>query len=149
MLTRQMQDKGVPAPSGLVRLEFEVHGKVQRVHFRAHTKRRADELGLSGFCRNTPSSTVVGKVEGPSEKVAEFRKWLARGSPAARVDHVDIALLEPIGALSPEYAGSFLVDKSFGHAPRRAGIGNTPTAPLACASGAASQPLRNARKGGS
>ena len=46
------------------RLEFEVHGKVQGVFFRKHTKKTADALGLSGWVMNTKHKTVVGVADG-------------------------------------------------------------------------------------
>ncbi|KAG8457933.1 hypothetical protein KFE25_011999 [Diacronema lutheri] len=112
----------------LVRLEFCVHGKVQRVHMRAYTKRKANELGLCGWCRNTPEGTVVGVAEGHAPSVAALRHWLAtEGSPAARIDRLDVTRFEQIGALSAEFVVGvgasalplpFSVDKSYGHAPR-------------------------------
>lgn len=72
-------------------IKFEVHGRVQGVFFRKYTKAKADELGLTGWCRNTPSGTVDGEFEyTPDDRnnnASEFRYWLANiGSPNSRID---------------------------------------------------------------
>eukprot|EP00579_Thalassiosira_antarctica_P027657 CAMPEP_0202021624 /NCGR_PEP_ID=MMETSP0905-20130828/47402_1 /ASSEMBLY_ACC=CAM_ASM_000554 /TAXON_ID=420261 /ORGANISM="Thalassiosira antarctica, Strain CCMP982" /LENGTH=127 /DNA_ID=CAMNT_0048583549 /DNA_START=61 /DNA_END=440 /DNA_ORIENTATION=+ len=46
-----------------VSTKFEVSGIVQGVSFRRHTKAKAEELGLMGWCRNTPHGTVEGEYE--------------------------------------------------------------------------------------
>lgn len=43
--------------------KFEVLGVVQGVFFRKFTKAKAIELGLTGWCRNTPGGTVEGEFE--------------------------------------------------------------------------------------
>lgn len=112
--------------SRLFRMEFTAHGKVQRVHYRAWTKRAADELRLNGWVRNTPEGSVVGVAEGLERDVLALRERLRTGSPAARVDRLDATLLELSAPLSPgraeaaEGAGpcppGFTVDKLYGHA---------------------------------
>lgn len=68
---------------------FEVHGKVQGVYFRATTVERAQQLHVVGYCRNTRRGTVEGVAQGAPEAMDQFKKWLATGPPAARVDRVD------------------------------------------------------------
>lgn len=85
-----------------VTIEFEVFGRVQGVFFRKHTKAKAEELGLTGWCRNTPRGTVQGEFE-YAEKVTTdndnqtdneesweamaFQHWLRRvGSPRSQID---------------------------------------------------------------
>ena len=41
-------------------VDFKVFGKVQRVFFRKCTKEMADSLGVVGWCKNLPDSTVTG-----------------------------------------------------------------------------------------
>jgi len=85
-----------------ITIKFEVSGKVQGVFFRKYTKAKAEELGLTGFCRNTPRGTVQGEFEyaASSSSSAEidhdpsnnkeaiaFQKWLCTvGSPKSRID---------------------------------------------------------------
>ena len=74
-----------------VSTKFEVLGVVQGVFFRKFTKAKAIELGLTGWCRNTPRGTVEGEfeyVKGEGDnKVAEFRHWLCKvGSTNSRIE---------------------------------------------------------------
>jgi acylphosphatase len=101
---------------GLVRMSFIVLGKVQRVSFRAFAKRQADQLGLVGWCRNTPEGTVVGVAEGPPDAIEAMRAWLTTtGSPHSRIDRLDVHALE---AIDRRELDRFDVDRSYGHAPR-------------------------------
>ena len=77
------------AASSVVTFSFEVQGRVQGVYFRATTVETAHKLGIVGWCRNTRRGTVEGVAQGSPIAAAEFKKWLATGPPAARVDKVD------------------------------------------------------------
>lgn len=73
------------------RMRFEVSGKVQKVFFRAHTEKKAKELGLTGWVRNLPTGNVQGEAYGPPEALKQLEKWLrTEGSPNSRVDNADI-----------------------------------------------------------
>eukprot|EP01139_Manchomonas_bermudensis_P002574 Amastigsp_a5091_19.p3 type:complete len:106 gc:universal Amastigsp_a5091_19:58-375(+) len=77
------------ADAELRRVRFEVFGKVQGVFFRKYTSKRASELGLTGWVRNTTKreKTVLGVVEGPPSDVAQMLDWLrTTGSPKSRID---------------------------------------------------------------
>lgn len=68
-----------PPPSAgtmLLMVDFAVHGKVQRVFMRKHTKRAADKLNITGWCMNTAEGTVIGQAVGIPAKVATFKHWL-------------------------------------------------------------------------
>jgi acylphosphatase len=80
---------------------FLVSGRVQRVGFRAATRRRAAELGLGGFARNLPDGRVEVVAVGAPGAVAALRDWLAHGPMLARVDRV-----EDTGDVPPR-AGAF------------------------------------------
>jgi acylphosphatase len=70
------------AAPGLVSFAFTVHGKVQRVFFRKYTEAKAQELGLVGWCKNTPEGTVEGVAQGSFPQMAQFKEWLQhKGSP--------------------------------------------------------------------
>ncbi|XP_065175909.1 acylphosphatase-1-like [Sycon ciliatum] len=76
-----------PAQGKLLSVEFEVHGKVQGVFFRKHTKQNAEKHGLTGWVRNTIYNTVVGTIEGPQQNIHTMKQWLrTKGSPRSRVD---------------------------------------------------------------
>jgi len=74
-------------------MQFEVHGNVQGVYFRKHTVEKARELGLQGWVANSARGTVVGVATGGSADARRaFRRWLeAEGSPASRVDRVEVS----------------------------------------------------------
>jgi acylphosphatase len=81
----------------VVRRRVVVHGRVQGVWFRESARRRAEELGLAGWVRNTPDGTVEAEVEGPSEDVEVFVSWLGHGPPQARVDATEVEERSPLG----------------------------------------------------
>ena len=66
-----------------------VQGRVQGVWFRESTRRRAVELGLSGFVRNLPDGRVEAQFVGPIEAVKLARSFVEQGPPQARVDNVE------------------------------------------------------------
>jgi len=72
--------------ASLVRLKYEVFGKVQGVYFRQYTIEKAQELKLNGWVRNTSRGTVEGEAEGPRENITKMKHWLRNvGSPASKV----------------------------------------------------------------
>jgi acylphosphatase len=57
------------------------------VYFRKHTEEHARELGLRGWVMNTANGTVVGELEGSTEKVQEMKEWLTHtGSPKSVIE---------------------------------------------------------------
>ena len=67
---------------------FLVSGKVQGVFFRASTRERALELGLSGRATNLPDGRVEVIAAGNADAVDALATWLHEGPPAARVESV-------------------------------------------------------------
>ena len=66
----------------LLRVEFEVFGKVQEVLFRKYTQSKANSLGVRGWIRNTERRTVRGELEGTIDILATMKEWLRNeGSP--------------------------------------------------------------------
>jgi len=68
---------------------FLVSGRVQRVGFRAATRRRARALGLTGRARNLEDGRVEVIAAGSEEALQALREWLDRGPALARVDSVE------------------------------------------------------------
>ncbi len=68
---------------------FLVSGKVQGVFYRAHTRERAQALGLRGHALNLDDGRVEVVVEGTDEAIARLQDWLHEGPPAARVAGVE------------------------------------------------------------
>ncbi|MEO7065157.1 MAG: acylphosphatase [Dokdonella sp.] len=64
---------------------FIVSGTVQGVFFRASTRARACELGLTGFARNRADGSVEIVACGSPDALRELEAWLHDGPAAARV----------------------------------------------------------------
>lgn len=75
-----------------------VHGRVQGVGFRWHTRRKAEELGLAGWVKNRADGCVECMIEGPDDALEAMLAWLRRGPPAARVERLEILAQDPTGA---------------------------------------------------
>ncbi len=67
-----------------------VTGRVQGVWFRAWTRERAQELGVSGWVRNLSDGSVEAVVSGPMEAVEAMIAALHEGPPAAKVEYVRV-----------------------------------------------------------
>ena len=75
----------------LARAHVIIKGRVQGVFFRAETRRRAEELGLTGWVRNNPDGTVEAVAEGDTTLVEKFVNWCHEGPPRARVKAVQVS----------------------------------------------------------
>ncbi|MEO8246876.1 MAG: acylphosphatase [Chloroflexota bacterium] len=72
------------------RLEARIRGRVQGVGFRWWVRRRAEELGLSGWVMNEDDERAVRVVaEGPEERLDVLERQLRRGPDGARVEDVE------------------------------------------------------------
>ena len=69
---------------------IHVSGKVQGVFFRASTKDKADELGVTGFVRNERDGSVYIEAEADEDILKLFTDWCKHGPRMARVDACDI-----------------------------------------------------------
>jgi acylphosphatase len=72
-----------------------VAGRVQGVFYRASTRARAEELGVTGHARNLPDGRVEVLACGEVAAVDALCQWLWRGSPASSVRDVVIEEVEP------------------------------------------------------
>ncbi len=71
-----------------------VTGRVQGVWFRAATRDKAKQLGVNGYVRNLASGAVEFVAEGDDSEVDRFIQWARQGPPLARVDDVDVEILQ-------------------------------------------------------
>jgi acylphosphatase len=67
-----------------------IHGWVQGVFFRAFTRDEARSLGLFGWVSNRRDGTVEAYFEGDKVKVDQMVNWCHQGSPASRVERVEV-----------------------------------------------------------
>ena len=84
-------DTNAPIESWLA----HVHGRVQGVGYREACVHRARSLGVTGWVRNRTDGSVEVLLQGRSEQLAQMRRWLHDGLPAAIVDEVKVARMQP------------------------------------------------------
>jgi acylphosphatase len=76
--------------TNLERVRVIVSGRVQGVFFRDGARRRARELGVSGWVTNLPDGRVEGLFEGSPDAVREMARWCETGPPTASVGEVSV-----------------------------------------------------------
>lgn len=85
---------------GQSHLHAIIHGRVQGVNFRYYTRRRARELGLTGYVRNLWDGTVEVVAEGQRSALDELLAFLHVGPQAAFVTHVHAQWSAPANNLN-------------------------------------------------
>ncbi|MDX8404991.1 MAG: acylphosphatase [Mariprofundus sp.] len=70
-------------------LLLRIHGRVQGVGFRYHTRQEAERLGISGWVRNTSDGCVEVCISGPQPQLDAMQAWLNHGPSMARVDQIE------------------------------------------------------------
>ncbi len=70
-------------------LDCYVSGRVQGVFFRASTRDKAQELGLTGYARNLPDGRVEVFACGTERQLEALKTWLSEGPLMADVTAVD------------------------------------------------------------
>ncbi len=78
-----------------------VSGRVQGVWYRGSTRRKAENLGLTGYARNLPDGRVEVLVCGPPAAVDALCDWLWQGPTHAEVSDVQCESVEQ--ALPPAF----------------------------------------------
>jgi acylphosphatase len=73
------------------RVHVLISGKVQGVWYRASTKQKADEVGVTGWVRNTDDGNVEAVFEGEKTQIDEMIAWCWIGPQRAQV--TDIKML--------------------------------------------------------
>jgi acylphosphatase len=80
-----------------VRVRVVVTGRVQGVWFRDSCRKVARGEGVGGWVRNRADGAVEGEFEGPQAAVDRVVAWCREGPRRARVAHVDVEPLRPLG----------------------------------------------------
>lgn len=62
---------------------------MQGVGFRYSALSAAERLDLCGWVKNRADGSVEGVAQGEEPKLQQFRQWLERGPPAAKVSRVE------------------------------------------------------------
>ena len=81
----------------MIRRRVIVHGFVQGVFFRDTLRRRAGQLGVSGWARNNRDGTVEAVFEGDPATVERMLELSREGPPGARVYAMDVTDEAPEG----------------------------------------------------
>lgn len=69
---------------------YLVKGVVQGVSFRAHTRSKAFELGVTGWVRNKSDGSVEVMASAEPEALIKLEAWLCEGPAQASVDSLEI-----------------------------------------------------------
>lgn len=67
-----------------------VTGRVQGVWYRAHTRDKARELGVTGYARNLPDGSVEIVAQGDKAQIEALMDWARLGPPMAEVANVEV-----------------------------------------------------------
>jgi acylphosphatase len=78
---------------------FIVRGRVQGVGFRWFVEREAHILGIAGWVRNNPDSSVEVLAMGTREQISGLHLRLREGPRAARVDGIEVVEAQPVPGL--------------------------------------------------
>jgi acylphosphatase len=81
----------------LTHLNLHITGKVQGVFYRDSTRRKAQELGITGFVRNQPDGSVYAEAEGTEEQLNQLVGWCHVGPERAQVSQVIVATGPVVG----------------------------------------------------
>jgi acylphosphatase len=76
----------------MIRVRVIFKGRVQGVYFRAHTKDKADELGIRGWVMNLANGDVEAVFEGDEDKIEELVEYCKSGQPHAKVEEATMTL---------------------------------------------------------
>ncbi len=74
-----------------------VIGRVQKVGFRAFTKRNALMMGVKGYVENTDDGKVHVVLEGDEHQVDKLLELIRRGPTVAQVREVKVSAIEKSG----------------------------------------------------
>ena len=67
-----------------------ISGRVQGVWFRASTRDKAEQLGLTGWVKNTYDGNVEAVFEGEEETIEEMIAWCHEGPSLSDVTNVKV-----------------------------------------------------------
>ena len=79
-------------------MRVTVSGRVQGVWFRDSCREQARADNVNGFARNRADGAVEVELEGPEPAVERMIAWCRVGPARARVEHVEVERISPVGA---------------------------------------------------
>lgn len=87
----QTEDLARTRPSDVtssMALHMMIQGRVQGVWYRASFQQVAQQLGLSGWCRNRQDGSVEAWAQGPVTALEQLTRWAEQGPPQAQVAQI-------------------------------------------------------------
>ena len=72
----------------MVQYEITISGKVQGVGYRYFAVRKATEMGITGWVKNSVDSSVIIVAQGIEEEIKTFIDYLHIGPTRSRVDQI-------------------------------------------------------------
>ena len=71
-------------------VELRIQGLVQEVFFRHSAKQMADRLGITGWARNEPDTSVSIFAQGEKDALQKLIDWCKKGTEWSRVNDVKV-----------------------------------------------------------
>ena len=80
-----------------IRAHVRISGRVQGVFYRSTTRDRAEQLGLTGWVRNTSDGKVEAIFEGEETAIKDMIVWCHKGPRSADVYDVTVEYQKFLG----------------------------------------------------
>ena len=80
-----------------IRAHVCISGRVQGVFYRSTTRDRAEQLGLTGWVRNTSDGKVEAIFEGEETAIKDVITWCHKGPRSANVSDVTVEYQKFLG----------------------------------------------------
>jgi acylphosphatase len=81
----------------MVQYEITVSGRVQGVGYRYFSVQKANELGITGWVKNSVDGSVIIVAQGIEEEIITFIDYLYIGPTRSRVDHISKVKFNSLG----------------------------------------------------
>lgn len=72
-----------------ITIHATISGRVQGVFYRDTTRKKATELGITGWVKNLPDGRVELLATGDSERVSQLLAWCWQGPAASKVTDIE------------------------------------------------------------
>jgi acylphosphatase len=72
----------------MIHLNITITGKVQRVGFRFLAMQNAVKMGITGFIMYVDKDGLYIEVEGPADKIEEFKHWCQKGQCSYHISQI-------------------------------------------------------------
>jgi len=72
----------------MIQYELKVTGRVQGVGYRYFAAKKANEMGITGWVKNSVDGSVIIVAQGIEEEIKTFTDYLYIGPTRCRIDQV-------------------------------------------------------------